>query len=82
MRKHVTRNSYLTVTDLFCGAGGSSQGARSAGAEVKIAANHWKQAADDYVVLGNEREQVKQYGNAVTPPVMEMLFQRVAETLR
>lgn len=25
---------------------------------------------DDYVVLGNKRERVRQYGNAVTPPVM------------
>jgi DNA (cytosine-5)-methyltransferase 1 len=31
---------------------------------------------DDYKVLGNKREQVRQYGNAVTPPVMEMLITR------
>lgn len=35
----------------------------------------------DYVVLGNQRERVKQYGNAVTPPVMRMLFERVLEVL-
>lgn len=35
---------------------------------------------DDYVVLGNERERVKQYGNAVTPPVMKMIMERVIET--
>lgn len=35
----------------------------------------------DYVVLGNQRERVKQYGNAVTPPVMQVLMQRVLEVL-
>lgn len=34
-----------------------------------------------YTVLGNQREQVKQYGNAVTPPVMRMLVERVLEVL-
>jgi DNA (cytosine-5)-methyltransferase 1 len=34
-----------------------------------------------YVVTGNKREQVKQYGNAVTPPVMQWLVGRVAEAL-
>lgn len=35
----------------------------------------------DYVVLGNKREKVKQFGNAVTPPAMEWLIRRVAESL-
>ena len=34
----------LTMTDLFCGAGGSSTGAVAAGIDVRIAANHWKLA--------------------------------------
>jgi DNA (cytosine-5)-methyltransferase 1 len=34
----------LTVTDLFCGAGGSSSGLVAAGFKVAIAANHWEQA--------------------------------------
>src|SRR5450755_1185730 len=42
MQKH----SYLTATDLFCGAGGSSQGAVDAGAEVVLALNHWKLAVE------------------------------------
>jgi DNA (cytosine-5)-methyltransferase 1 len=42
------KNSYLTVTDQFCGAGGSSQGARSAGVEVKLAMNHWRLAIDTH----------------------------------
>lgn len=35
----------------------------------------------DYVVLGKNREKVKQLGNAVTPPVMEMLIERCVESL-
>lgn len=36
--------SYVDVTDLFCGAGGSSQGAAEAGAEIRTALNHWRLA--------------------------------------
>jgi DNA (cytosine-5)-methyltransferase 1 len=35
----------------------------------------------EYVVLGNQRQKVKQYGNAVTPPVMELLVKRCLEVL-
>lgn len=42
------KNSYLTVTDQFCGAGGSSIGATKAGAEVKLAMNHWKLAIETH----------------------------------
>lgn len=48
------KNSYITVTDQFCGAGGSSQGVRSAskklngGLEVKLALNHWKLAIETH----------------------------------
>jgi DNA (cytosine-5)-methyltransferase 1 len=35
----------------------------------------------DYVVLGNQKEQVKQLGNAVTPPAMEWLIKQVIESL-
>lgn len=38
------RKSYLTVTDQFCGAGGSSIGATLAGAELRLALNHWELA--------------------------------------
>jgi DNA (cytosine-5)-methyltransferase 1 len=34
-----------------------------------------------YVVLGNKRERMAQYGNAVTPPVMHELVARLAEVL-
>lgn len=36
---------------------------------------------NDYVVLGNSRDKVKQYGNAVTPPAMEELVRRCVESL-
>ncbi|QGH79200.1 DNA methylase [Mycobacterium phage Flathead] len=39
----------LTLTDLFCGAGGSSTGATMVdGIEVKCAANHWQLAVDTH----------------------------------
>lgn len=48
------KNSFITVTDQFCGAGGSSQGVRNisktngGGAEVKMAMNHWKLAIETH----------------------------------
>lgn len=48
------KNSYLTVTDQFCGAGGSSQGVRKlsqkigGGLELKLALNHWKLAVETH----------------------------------
>lgn len=36
---------------------------------------------ESYIVLGNTRQKVKQYGNAVTPPVMRLLMQRCIATL-
>ena len=36
----------LTATDLFCGAGGSSLGAETAGVELTMAANHWATAIE------------------------------------
>lgn len=45
---HHRRDSSMpvTVTDLFCGAGGSSTGAAAAGAEIVMAANHWATAIE------------------------------------
>jgi DNA (cytosine-5)-methyltransferase 1 len=40
----------LTVTDLFCGAGGSSSGLVAAGYRVVIAANHWALAIESHQV--------------------------------
>jgi DNA (cytosine-5)-methyltransferase 1 len=36
----------LTVSDLFCGAGGSSLGAQTAGVDVALAMNHWPVAVE------------------------------------
>jgi DNA (cytosine-5)-methyltransferase 1 len=36
---------------------------------------------DSYIVLGTQREKVRQYGNAVTPPVAEVLFSALVETI-
>jgi DNA (cytosine-5)-methyltransferase 1 len=35
----------------------------------------------DYTVLGNKRDRVKMYGNAVTPPAMEELMRRAIASL-
>lgn len=42
------KKSYITVTDQFCGAGGSSIGATKAGAELRLAMNHWQLAIDTH----------------------------------
>lgn len=40
--------SSITVTDMFCGAGGSTTGATQAGAEVVLAINHWDRAIETH----------------------------------
>ncbi|MFZ1794232.1 MAG: DNA cytosine methyltransferase [Anaerolineae bacterium] len=42
------KKSYITATDQFCGAGGSSIGAVAAGAELRLALNHWRLAVDTH----------------------------------
>jgi DNA (cytosine-5)-methyltransferase 1 len=42
------KNSFLTVTDQFCGAGGSSIGASAAGLEIRMAMNHWDLAVETH----------------------------------
>lgn len=46
------KRSYITVTDQFCGAGGSSLGARKAiehhGGKIALALNHWKLAVETH----------------------------------
>lgn len=37
--------------------------------------------ADQYVVLGNKREKVRQYGNAVTPNVAEVIISALVEAI-
>jgi DNA (cytosine-5)-methyltransferase 1 len=42
------KSSAITVTDMFCGAGGSTTGAVQAGAEVRLAMNHWARAIETH----------------------------------
>lgn len=44
----MTKKSYLTATDQFCGAGGSSIGATRAGVELRLGLNHWKLAIETH----------------------------------
>ena len=46
MKRRISQD--LTVTDLFCGAGGSSIGAEKAGATLRMAANHWSLAIETH----------------------------------
>lgn len=77
----------LTITDLFCGAGGSSSGA-NVGVDdctFRMLEPHETQAAmafdANYRVLGNKRERVRQLGNAVTPPAARDLIAAVVESI-
>ncbi|MEY8019076.1 DNA cytosine methyltransferase [Mycobacterium servetii] len=36
---------------------------------------------DSYVVVGNKRQRVRQYGNAVTPPVAEVIVSALVEAI-
>lgn len=40
--------SFVSITDLFCGAGGSSWGAEKAGGQVQLALNHWQRAIETH----------------------------------
>ncbi len=42
---------------------------------------HAHSDGNDYVITGNKREQMAQIGNAVTPPAMTILVERIAEAL-
>lgn len=57
----------LTVTDLFCGAGGSSSGLREAGYKVVIAANHWALAIESHQVNHPETDHSQADISQVNP---------------
>lgn len=44
------RGSDLTVTDMFCGAGGSSIGAEAGGATLRMGLNHWARAIETHAL--------------------------------
>ena len=37
--------------------------------------------ADSYILKGNEKQRVRLLGNAVTPPVMRWIVERILRTL-
>lgn len=57
----------LTVTDLFCGAGGSSSGLVSAGYKVVIAANHWAKAIESHQLNHPETDHLSADISQVNP---------------
>lgn len=57
----------LTVTDLFCGAGGSSSGLREAGYKVVIAANHWALAIESHQINHPETDHSQADISQVSP---------------
>jgi site-specific DNA-cytosine methylase len=44
----MSKKPSITVTDMFCGAGGSTTGAVYAGAQVQLAINHWNIAIETH----------------------------------
>ena len=57
----------LTVTDLFCGAGGSSSGLVEAGYKVVIAANHWALAIESHQINHPETDHSQADISQVNP---------------
>lgn len=57
----------LTVTDLFCGAGGSSSGLRESGYRVVIAANHWALAIESHQINHPETDHSQADISQVNP---------------
>ena len=63
----------LTLTDFFCGAGGSSTGAIAVpGVEVKVAANHWGLAVEvhnaNHQNALHVQADISQYDPRLIPP--------------
>jgi DNA (cytosine-5)-methyltransferase 1 len=48
LRKMMIRGDRLTVLDLFCGAGGFSEGFRTAGCRIVAGIDHWRPAVDTF----------------------------------
>lgn len=57
----------LTVTDLFCGAGGSSSGLVEAGYRVVMAANHWALAIESHQINHPETDHSQADISQVNP---------------
>ncbi len=71
--------SGLTVTDQFCGAGGSSIGAQAAGLEIRLALNHWRMAIDTHASNFPSVDHVCEDISAVDPRSERQATQRGQE---
>ncbi|MFN0195470.1 MAG: DNA cytosine methyltransferase [Planctomycetaceae bacterium] len=67
----------LKSADLFCGAGGTSQGAEDAGADVVFAVNHWDIAVQTHSANFPGAKHINSRLNLVRPgecPAIDLLF--------
>jgi DNA (cytosine-5)-methyltransferase 1 len=80
-----TRDRHALVNSPLLGRGAGGEGLQVEDLYFRMLKAHEVKAGmafdTDYTVLGNQREQVKQLGNAVTPPVMEILVERCIQSL-
>lgn len=64
----------LNAADLFCGAGGTSQGAEQSGAaKVRFALNHWQTAVDTHSANFPDAKHVNSRLDAVSPSEAERI---------
>lgn len=60
--------SDLTVTDVFCGAGGNTIGAKRAGLRVRVGLNHWDRAIETYGTNNPEVDVVERVDVSLCDP--------------
>lgn len=60
--------SDITVTDVFCGAGGNTIGAKRAGLRVRVGLNHWQRAIDTYQTNNPEVDVVRRVDVTLCDP--------------
>ncbi len=60
--------SDLSVTDVFCGAGGNTIGAKRAGLNVRVGLNHWQRAIDTYRANNPEVDVVERVDVSLCDP--------------
>lgn len=58
----------LTVTDVFCGAGGNTIGAKAAGMRVLVGLNHWDRAIETYGTNNPEVKQIERVDVSLCDP--------------
>lgn len=60
--------SDLTVTDVFCGAGGNTIGAKRAGLRVRVGLNHWERAIETYATNNRDVDVVERVDVSLCDP--------------